>query len=123
TDRLHVDTVGVAMAEGGLAASGPQGDPRALLQALRGGFDRVSQEAQRHGPDEAASELTTVYFSEFEPLERYLLIRSSQAVRPLEVQFNALRGDLSAGLKGPELASRLGRLYSDVEGLVDRLEA
>ena len=51
--------------------------------------------AERGEPDEAASELTTVYMTEFEPLERYLMGRSPQAVRPLEIQFNSLRGDLA----------------------------
>ncbi len=40
--------------------------------------------------------------TEFEPLERYLLGRSPQSVRPLEIEFNSLRGDLTAGLTGRE---------------------
>ncbi len=48
--------------------------------------------------------------TEFEPLERYLLGRSPQDVRPLEIQFNTLRGDLTAGLKGEKLSARLERL-------------
>ncbi len=47
--------------------------PKALIQALKRGFRRVEQEAERNDPDAAASELTTVYMTEFEPLERYLL--------------------------------------------------
>ena len=74
-------------------------------------------------PDEAASELTTVYMTEFEPIERYLLGRSPQSVRPLEIRFNTLRGEISAGLKGEELADRLDRLSAEVEALVARLEA
>ena len=66
--------------------------------------------ADRNEPDEAASELTTVYMTDFEPLERYLLGRSPQDVRPLEIQFNALRGDLTAGLKGEELSARFEAL-------------
>ena len=60
--------------------------------------------------------------TEFEPLERYLLGRSPQAVRPLEIQFNTLRGDLTAGLKGEELSARLDALSSEVETLIGRLE-
>ena len=82
-----------------------------LLQALRRGFaPRATGGRARQEPDEAASELTTVYMTEFEPLERYLFGRSPQSVRPLEVQFNALRGDLTAGLKGEKLAGRLDEL-------------
>jgi high-affinity iron transporter len=67
--------------------------------------------------------MTTVYWTEFEPLERYLLGRSPQDIKPLEVQFHALRGELSAGLKGEELTRRFQRLTAQVGGLVDRLEA
>ena len=87
------------------------------------GCDAVGQEADRNGPDEAAAELTTVYTTEFEPMERYLLGRSPQSVRPLEVQFNTLRGDLFAGLKGEKLTGRLDGLQAEVEALVNRLEA
>ena len=123
TDRTRVDAAGVATADGHPAATGPQGDPRELLQALRRGFRRVSQEADGNRSDDAASELTTVYFSEFEPLERYLMGRKPQEVRPLEAQFLALRGDLAAGLKGEELTRRFEGLATQVEGLVDQLEA
>ncbi len=53
--------------------------------------------------------------TDFERIERYLLGRSPQSVRPLEIQFNALRGEISAGLKGEELATRLDRLSTEVE--------
>jgi high-affinity iron transporter len=102
---------------------GPKADPSALLQTLRRGFHRVSQQADQDGPDEAASELTSVYMTDFEPIERYLLGRSPQSVRPLEVQFNVIRGEISSGLKGEKLAGRLDRLYADVDDLVARLEA
>ena len=74
------------------------------------GSTASAEQAEQDGPDEAASELTTVYMTEFEPIERYLLGRSPQSVRPLEIQFNAIRGEISAGLKGEELAERLDRL-------------
>ncbi len=103
--------------------SGPQSDPNVLLQTLRRGFHRVSQAADRDGAEEASSELTSVYMTEFEPIERYLLGRSPQSVRPLEIEFNAIRGEISTGLKGEALANRLEKLDSDVETLVTRLEA
>jgi high-affinity iron transporter len=103
--------------------SGPQADPNVLLQTLRRGFHRVGQTADRDGPDEASSELTTVYMTHFEPIERYLLGRSPQSVRPLEIEFNAIRGEISSGLKGEPLTKRLDRLDSDVEALVAKLEA
>ncbi len=102
----------------------PAGDPRALLQALKSGFRRVlEQQAEHNGPDEAASELTTVYMTEFEPLERYMMARSPQDVRALEIEFNALRGDLTAGLKGKRLSSQMEALSTEVEALISRLEA
>ena len=104
-------------------ATGPSAEPRTLLRALEDGFRRVDREAARNGPDDAASELTTVYMTEFEPLELYLLARSPQEVRGLEIQFNTLRGDLAAGLKGEELAARLDGLSTEVETLIARLEA
>jgi high-affinity iron transporter len=130
TDAAHIETThgGSATAELPSRASltdlsGPQADPDVLLQALRRGFHRVSQTADQHGPDEASSELTTVYMTQFEPIERYLLGRSPQSVRPLEIKFNAIRGEISSGLKGEPLANRLDRLNSDIEALVGRLEA
>ncbi len=98
-------------------------DPIMLLQALKRGFRRIDEAAQRDGPDEAASELTTVYMTDFEPLERYLLGRSPLDVRPLEIRFYTLRGDVSGGLKGEDLTARLDLLSTEVEGVVNRVEA
>jgi high-affinity iron transporter len=126
TDRLHVDMPGgqngapVDLTE--LNGSGSTGDPKAMVAAVTRGFHRVAQHAEHDGPDVAASELTTVYMTEFEPLERYLLGRSPQVVRPLEIKFNLLRGDLASGLKGERLASRLEAISSEVETLVGQLE-
>ena len=62
--------------------------------------------------------------TDFEPLERYLLGRSPQAVRPLEIQFNRLRGDVSGGLKGEELASPARSFFRPrSRALVTQLEA
>jgi len=126
TDRSRIDAAGGPAGPAGgfdLTATGPSDDPRTLLLALKRGLRRVELEAARNGPDDAASELTGVYMTEFEPLERYLLGRSPQEVRALEIQFNALRGDLAAGLKGEELAARLDGLSTEVETLIARLEA
>jgi high-affinity iron transporter len=118
TDRSKIDAVaGVA------SATEPGGDPKVLLLALKRGFHQIDQEAESNGPDEAASKLTSVYWEEFEPLERYLYGRSPQDVQPLEIQFNTLRGDLAAGLKGEMLSARLSALASEVETVIGRLEA
>ena len=111
TDRSKIDGVSVA----GAVFDHPSnlrrvGDPGVLLQELKRGFRRVEQVAEKDGPVEAASELTTVYMTDFEPLERYFLSRRPQEVRPLEIQFNQLRGDVSAGLKGDALSARLDLL-------------
>ncbi len=130
TDAAHIDTnhgdgtsADLPSLADGLDAFGLKADPGVLLQNLRRGFHRVSQQADQVGPDEASSELTTVYMTDFEPCERYLMGRSPQSIRPLEVRFNAIRGEISSGLKGERLAGRLDRLYSEVESLVARLEA
>jgi high-affinity iron transporter len=124
TDRSDVDPGGAPGLQNGsdLAAAGTTADPRTLLQELRRGFRRVNRAATGNQPDEAASELTTVYMTEFEPLERYLLGRSPQEVRGFEIQFNTLRGDLAAGLKGEELTARLDGLCTEVEAVIARLE-
>ena len=132
TDRSRIDAPGgriatdsdivAASSADSSAALGPVGDPRTLLQALERGFHRIEQQAEHDGPDEAASELTSVYMTDFEPLERYLFGRSPQAVRPLEIEFNTLRGDLAAGLKGERLSSRLEALNSEIENLIGQLE-
>ncbi len=82
TDRSRIDALaGQKGNQFDLAASSielaattdPAGDSRSLLESLKIGLGRVDQAANRANPDEAASELTTVYMTEFEPLERYLL--------------------------------------------------
>ncbi len=130
TDAAHIDAHhGAGAADdlpslaSGLDSGGPQEDPSVLLQRLRRGFREVGQQADRDDADEAASELTTVYMTDFEPIERYLLGRSPQSVRPLEIRFNELRGEISGGLKGEELAGRLDRMSADVEALIAKLEA
>jgi high-affinity iron transporter len=120
TDRSRIDVVA---GHADAIAPAPGGDPRTLLQVFKRGLRSVDLAAEKHGPDEAASELTTVYMTQFEPLERYLMGHSPQEVRPLEIQFNKLRGDLKGGLKGEELATRLEAISSQVETLIARLDA
>ena len=98
TDRSEIDALagGAVSASERAAASielsattGSAGDPRILL---RGAQNRASarraDKPAATDPDEAAAELTTVYMTDFEPLERYFLGDRPQAVRPLEIQFN-----------------------------------
>lgn len=98
-------------------------DPRVLLTALKRGFHRVRDQAEHSGPDQAAGELTLVYMTEFEPIERYLMGRDPQAIRPFEIRWNALRGETAAGLSGEPLRDRLDVLASDVERKLGLLEA
>ena len=109
TDRSHIDanrgdlrpsSVAVALTDLG----GPQADSDACSRPSGAGSTGSYEAADRDGPDEASSELTSVYMNDFEPIERYLLGRSPQSVRPLEIQFNAIRGEISSGLKGEALA-------------------
>ncbi len=102
---------------------GVSGDPSELLQNLRRGFHRIAEVADRDGADEASSELTSIYMTDFEPIERYLLGRSPQSVRPLEITFNAIRGEIGQGLKGQPLTDRLDKLNGEVDALIARLEA
>ncbi len=120
TDRSRIDLV-AGHADSIVPAAGD--DPQALLQAFKRGLRSVDMAAEHNGPDEAASELTTVYMTQFEPLERYLMGRSPQEVRPLEIQFNNLRGELAGGLNGEALGARLEAISSQVETLIARLEA
>lgn len=130
TDAAHIETAVGSGADAelpsladGLDAAGARTDPSVLLAALRRGLHRVREQADRTGPDDAASELTTVYMTDFEPFERYLMGRSPQSIRPLEIQFNAIRGEIASGLRGEPLAARLDRVYAEVDSLAARLEA
>lgn len=123
-DAAHLDIAGGST--NGLdpdMATPDRADIAVLVQSLKRGFHRIQLLADQGEAEEAASEVTTIYTTEFEPIERYLLGREPQSVRPFEIRFNILRGDLSAGLKGDELANRVSSLQGDVEILVARLEA
>ena len=132
TDRLRIDALAGQMGTASQAEA-PAGalalitdaaaDPRAALDILKSGFRRVVDLADHGDVDGAASELSTVYMTEFEPVERYLLGRSPESVRPLEIEFNSLRGDLTAGLRGEKLTARVEGLTSAVESVVGRVES
>jgi high-affinity iron transporter len=132
TDAAHLDArhaggsgpidLPTLVAEG-QESGGANADPAELLSALRRGLHRVGQQAEEAGADDAASELTTVYMTDFEPIERYLLGRSPESIRPLEIRFNRIRGEVTGGLKGEGLTARLDGLYAEVQDLVARQQA
>ncbi len=124
TDSSKVTVaVGVGTAPAEFASSTSEQDPALLLQGLKRGLRRVAEESDRAGGDRAAAELTTVYMTDFEPIERYLMGREPQAIRPLEIRFSNLRGEVASGLKGPELEARLLALQAEVESRLGKLES
>ena len=94
------------------ADSNPTGDRAEQLNALRAGFERVRTLADTGDGDEAAAEMSSVYFEEFEPIERFVAVRRPQDVRPLEeaIQPDPQRGG-SGHLEGrfPRWSSRFAR--------------
>jgi high-affinity iron transporter len=127
TDQAHVFTVaggGASMSDTVIGAMPiDAAAQRRAVAALRRGFARVVELAGRGEADEAAAEMTAVYWGEFEPLERFLNERTPQAVRPLEASFNTLRGSVVRGLKGQALATAIASLQTDVESALDRSTA
>lgn len=122
-NRLHVTdsaTIDMVSAPAPVAA-GPV-DAAGLLTTLDRLLDQVQAVADANRPDEASSALTDAYFEAFEPLESRL--QSGDAlggtVPRLEAQFNALRGRLAAGLKGPELASALAAIRTETAAALSR---
>jgi high-affinity iron transporter len=116
TDGAHL-----AARTAGAEPSAPvSGDPDAQLAAVRRGFGRVVALADRGEPEEAAAEMTAVYFDEFEPLERFIVARNPMDVRPLETTFNAIRGSVGSGLNGSELRSQIDGLAADVAATLAR---
>ena len=80
TDRSRIDSVARQLDSRSEAGSlpadlatmpEPSGEPRALVESVKIGLRRVIEMAGRDDRDEAAAELSTVYMTEFEPLERY----------------------------------------------------
>jgi high-affinity iron transporter len=91
-----------------------------MLAALSRAFEPVRALADRGDPEEAASAMADAYFAAFEPLETELQARGSWVVPRLEARYNALRGEVSAGLNGPKLAEALNGFQSDVAATLDR---
>lgn len=106
------------------AATGSAGDHAAALRALTAAFLGVQELADRGEAAGAAAALgEDAYFTSFEPLERELQVRAPETVQPLEARFNVLRERIGRGLMGPELASELGELQTEIAATVARLEA
>ncbi len=117
TDGDHLQT-GVATAS--IASPPSHGDSLAQLKALKAGLDGVRSLADRNEPDEAAAAMTSVYFDEFEPLERFIAVHKPGDVRPLELRFNEIRGEVGQGLKGERLGSRLLALHDETTSTLNR---
>ena len=96
------------------------GDIIVRLTALSGAFQRVVELADKSEADEAHSAMVSVYFEEFEPLEQFIAVRRPQDVTPLEAQFSAIRGAITDGIKGSELASRMAALTDAVKLSTDK---
>jgi len=93
------------------------------LKALASSFAAIQKLADRGQGEEASSAMTDAYFVDFEPLERLLNVRRSQEVPPLESRFNAIRGKIGSGSRGPELAAELGGLQGEVVAALARSES
>ena len=101
------------------SASIAVGDLPAKKRALAETFAKIQALADAGDDSEASSTMTSAYFDAFEPLERLLVSRRPQDVRPLEIRFNALRGRISSGFQGAPLASSLAELQQDIFVSVD----
>lgn len=123
TDGAHLMTASTPASPTTAAAAPTAVDAAAQLALLKTGFDRVIALAAKGEADEAAAEMTVVYFNEFEPLERVINAHRPLDVRPLEVTFNAIRGAVETGLKGEALVTRLDGLRADAAAAVERSES
>jgi high-affinity iron transporter len=124
TDRTHI----FGMAGTGTAASAADvpadaGQPEPQLAALRRGLAGVAELAGRGEADEAASAMTAVYWGQFEPIERFVAARKPQDVRPLEVRFGMIRGEVGAGRNGAALDAEFAALLTEVETALGRSRA
>jgi high-affinity iron transporter len=121
TDRSKVLTRVAASAPAATTAGTT--DHAAVLRSLEATFAKVRALADR---GEAASAAVALgeegYFGAFEPLERELQVCEPGTVPRLEARFNALRGEIGRGLKGPELAGKLDDLKAEIAAAVARLE-
>src|SRR5262249_19745158 len=64
--------------------------------------------------------MTSVYWDQFEPLEKYIGARRNEDVRALEASFTAIWGEIGAGKKGQPLADRLAGLGAEVDRAIGR---
>jgi high-affinity iron transporter len=115
TDGAHLNVVPTAVAEAPAV-----GETSASLKALAKSFDSIRALADQGDADEAASAMTDAYWTHFEPMERFIHARRPQEIRPLELAFNAVRGELGGGLRASELSSRLEALHGDVRAAIER---
>jgi high-affinity iron transporter len=93
------------------------------LRALAASFAGIKGLADQDRPDDAASALIDAYWTDFEPIERLFKVRRPKEVVPLESRFNAIRGRIGSGLKGPELASELDGLRGEIVAALGRCES
>ncbi len=121
-DADHLFRTGTTPTVASSTAPAPS-DPRVQLAELTQSFERIRGLADKGEMSEAASAMTSLYFVDFEPIERFLDARTPQAVKPLEVRFNAIRGDVETGLKGEDLSARINVLLTEVEAAVAKSEA
>lgn len=121
TDRTHV-FVGAGNAAPPLATMPGSRDQRALLLGLKQGLLELQALADKGEAEDAASAMTSVYLVDFEPLERILNSLNPREVRPLEIEFNRIRGELGSGLKGEKLGAKLTDLQDRVVLALGRVE-
>ncbi len=98
-------------------------DLAAQERVLAEAFAGVARLAETGSTEDAASAMTSAYFDAFDPLERRLLTRRPQEIRPLEAQFSALRGRIGTGLKGDELTTELASLRKGISDAIERSRA
>lgn len=117
TDRTRVLAGSTATAP----ASEPAADTQAAqLAALQSAFARVVAQADAGQAREAAADLVTAYFEEFEPLERTLNVRNPASVQPLEARFAAIRGQIEAGARAQTLQTSLDGLHGEIQTALAR---
>ena len=124
-DRLRIHDrrdVGQVAASTESVATPGAAEQAGQLKALAASFAGIAAMAADGRPSDASSAMTDAYFSDFEPLERLLNVRSPQEVAPLEARFNAIRGRIDSGLKGSELVALLGDLRGEIGSALSRAE-
>ncbi|WP_406697622.1 FTR1 family protein [Singulisphaera sp. Ch08] len=121
SDRTDV-LVGAANSAAALATVPGSRDQRGLLLGLKQGLLELQALADKGEADDAASAMTSVYLVDFEPLERILNSLNPREVRPLEIEFNRIRGEVGSGLKGEALGAKLTDLQQRVTLALGRVE-